>query len=306
MIYTLTLSPCLDYVLEVSNFNKGIINKSKNEYIYPGGKGINVSIVLKELGVKAISLGFSGGITGTMLEEKLKEHNINFDFINTNIDTRINVKISSLEETAINVSNKSPDKKYISKLIKKLQVTLKYFDILVIGGSVPKGFSDTIYQDILESIKDLKVLTIIDTTTSYLINTLKYKPFLIKPNKEEAEEMLNTKINNLDDCFDCAKKLQGLGAKNVIISLDKDGAILLCQNKDKIYIKDACHDIINTVGCGDSLLAGVISKIENSEINLEAFKTGCACGIACAKSIWLPNINDIKSEYKKINNVLKY
>ncbi len=306
MIYTLTLSPCLDYVLEVNNFNKGIINKSNNEYIYPGGKGINVSIVLNQLKVNSLALGFVGETVGSLFEEKLKEHNINFDFIKTNVDTRINVKISSFEETAINSSSKPIGDNYISKLFNQLRLTLKDSDILVIGGSVPKGLSDTIYQDILESIKDLKILTIIDTTISYLTNTLKYHPFLIKPNKEEAEEILKTKINSIDDCFIAAKQLQNLGAKNVIISLDKDGAILLKASGEKIYIKDASSDIVNTVGCGDSLLAGVISKIENNEINLEAFKTGCACGIACSKSMWLPKNSDIKREYKKINNVLIY
>ena len=131
MIYTLTLSPCLDYVLEVNNFNKGIINKSNNEYIYPGGKGINVSIVLNQLNVNSLALGFVGETVGSLFEEKLKENNINFDFIKTNVDTRINVKISSSEETAIDSSSKPIGDNYISKLINKLRLTLKDFDILL-------------------------------------------------------------------------------------------------------------------------------------------------------------------------------
>lgn len=299
MIYTLTISPSLDYYLEVENFKEGIINRTKREYIIPGGKGINVSLVLNALNVITIPLGFIGGYTGKKLKELLFEKMIVPDFIETNVDTRINVKIKSQKETAINTNTSLLTDQDIEKLLNKIR-KLTNKDILIIGGNIPKNNNQHLYELILEEIKDKKILTIIDTNNNLLIQTLKYQPYLIKPNKEEVEEIFNCKINSIDDAYKYAKILQEKGAENVVISLDKDGAIMLTKDQEKIYIPSNVSRIENTVGCGDSMVAGITYGLVNNKPLNECFKIGTACAMSCCESIHLPTKEQIFAYLKNL------
>ena len=265
MIYTITLNPALDYIIKLKELVPNEINTSESEYILPGGKGINVSIILKRLDVESVTLGFISGFTGKEIQKLVEKEKIQTDFINLEEGhSRINVKILEDEkETAINSKGPLVDNKSIEKLYQKLN-NLKENDILVLSGSIPKGIKEDIYEEICEKIKDKNVKIVVDSTKKLLLNTLKYRPFLIKPNHYELGEIFNVQILNQDQAIEYAKELQQKGAQNVLVSMGEKGSILLDEN-GKSYKKAAISikNVINTVGAGDSMVAGFLAGYLN-------------------------------------------
>ena len=298
MIYTITLNPALDYIIKLKELVPNEINTSESEYILPGGKGINVSIILKRLEVESVVLGFISGFTGKEIQKLVEKEKIQTDFINLEEGhSRINVKILENEkETAINSKGPLVDNKSIENLYQKLN-NLKENDILVLSGSIPKGIKEDIYEEICEKIKDKNVKIVVDSTKKLLLNTLKYRPFLIKPNHHELGEIFNVQILNQDQAIEYAKKLQQKGAKNVLVSMGEKGSVLLDEN-GKVYKKDIIknRNVVNTVGAGDSMVAGFLAgylKYKNYE---DALKLGIASASATVNNVFLGTKDEI-NEY---------
>ena len=298
MIYTITLNPALDYIIKLKELVPNEINTSESEYILPGGKGINVSIILKRLEVESVALGFISSFTGKEIQKLVEKEKIQTDFINLEEGhSRINVKILEDEkETAINSKGPLVDNKSIEKLYQKLS-NLKENDILVLSGSIPKGIKEDIYEEICEKIKDKNVKIVVDSTKNLLLNALKYDPFLIKPNHHELGEIFNVQIVNQDLAIEYAKKLQQKGAQNVLVSMGEKGSILLDEN-GKSYKKAAISNknVINTVGAGDSMVAGFLAgylKYKNYE---DALKLGIASASATVNNVFLGTKDEI-NEY---------
>ena len=300
MIYTITFNPALDYISQVENFEIGKINRTKTEKILPGGKGLNVSTVLKNLGQNSTALGFIAGFTGDELKKEVENKGIKTDFIKVQEGlTRINVKISSNEETALNGNGPKITDENIKELLEKIQKIEKE-DIVILAGNVPKGINDNIYEIICEILKKKGVTFIVDSTRELLINVLKYNPFLIKPNKEELEETFKVKIETKEDIVRYAKELQLMGAQNVLISLGGDGAILVTA-EDKVYFSNAPKGkVVNTVGAGDSMVAGFIAGYNQNGEFEHAFKMGIATGSASAFSMNLATAEEVANLLKEI------
>lgn len=298
MIYTITLNPALDYIIKLKELVPNEINTSESEYILPGGKGINVSIILKRLEVESVALGFISGFTGKEIQKLVEKEKIQTDFINLEEGhSRINVKILEDEkETAINSKGPLVDNKSIEKLYQKLS-NLKENDILVLSGSIPKGIKEDIYEEICEKIKDKNVKIVVDSTKKLLLNTLKYRPFLIKPNHHELGEIFNVQILNQDQAIEYAKKLQQKGAQNVLVSMGEKGSILLDEN-GKSYKKAAISNknVINTVGAGDSMVAGFLAGYLNYKNHEDALKLGIASASATVNNVFLGTKDEI-NEY---------
>lgn len=283
MIYTVTFSPAIDYVMDLDQFNIGDINRSISESFLPGGKGINVSIVLSNLGAKTVATGFLGGFVGEYIKSELNKLNITSDFIDVDGITRINVKIRSNEETAINGQGPHISDEDVEKLINKLQ-NIKENDFLVISGAIPKTLPSDTYEKILSRLKNKNIKIVVDCTKDTLLKTLSYNPFMIKPNKEELEEVLNCKINDDIELERQVTKLIELGAENVIVSLGKDGAFIKGKNIQALKIKAPKGKVVNTVGAGDSLVAGFLYEYERTGNLIDALKVGVATGSASAYS----------------------
>ena len=284
MIYTVTLNPSIDYIIETDKFKIGEVNRANKEELYPGGKGINVSLMLNELQAENTALGFLGGFIGEYIENTLASKGVNTEFIKLEEGfSRINLKIKNEVETEINGKGPHISEEKLQLLYKKIE-KLKDEDILVLCGSIPNSLSNTLYQDIISMVAQKNVKVIVDATSNLLLNTLKYNPFLIKPNIHELEEIFDTKIDCIDSTIFYATKLKDMGAENVLISMGKDGALLI-DSKGKIYLSNAPYgDVVNTVGSGDSMVAGFISGYLKTKEYKEALKLGASCGSATAFS----------------------
>lgn len=284
MIYTVTLNPAIDYLINLDNLEIGRINRVEDEKVYAGGKGINVSNMLKQLGHENTALGFISGFTGDFIVNTLMEKGINNKFISLkNGFTRINVKVKGKEETEINGKGPAITNDELNELYKILE-KLNSSDILVLAGSIPSTLDDKLYENIMDRIKDKNVKVVVDATKNLLLNVLKYKPFLIKPNNHELEEIFNVKLNNNEEIIKYAKKLKEMGALNVLVSMGKDGALLLTEN-DEVYVSNVAKGIVkNSVGAGDSMVAGFIAGYLNTNSYSEGLKLGAASGGATAFS----------------------
>lgn len=281
MIYTITVNPAIDYIVDVNKFEIGEINIIQNEKILPGGKGINVSIILNNLGIENIALGFIGGFTGKEIQRKVEELCVKTDFIELKEGlSRINVKIKSEYETAINSNGPKITDEDFEKLFIKID-RLEDGDILVLAGNT--GAND-IYEKICKRIKNKNIKIVADATGKLLVNVLKYHPFLIKPNKYELEEIFNAKINTNEEIIEYALKLQQYGAANVLISMDASGAILLCENKEVFYIEAPKGKLVNSVGAGDSMVAGFLAEFLKTGDYKKSLKFAVASGSASAFS----------------------
>lgn len=300
MINTITLNPSLDYVVKVDNFKADALNRSNDEKIYAGGKGINVSIVLKNLGVDNTALGYVAGFTGDEILRQIKDHNVNCDFVKLqNGMSRINVKLKSDDETEINGSGPDITEKDLESLYEKVN-KLGKGDFLILSGSIPKSVPDDIYERIMKSLLDKEVEFIVDATKDLLLKVLKYRPFLIKPNHHELAEMFNVKLNSDGDIITYGKKLQEMGAKNVLISMAGDGAILLPENGEPIKRAVPKGTLKNSVGAGDSMVAGFLcGYLKNKDID-EAFKMGIATGSASAFSEELATKDEVENLLKQL------
>ena len=300
MINTITLNPSLDYIVKVDDFKAGHVNRTSEENIYPGGKGINVSIVLKNLGVKNRALGFTAGFTGEEIEKLVANHGVDNEFIRLEKGmSRINVKLKSKEESEINGMGPDISKNDIEKLYEKLEA-LKAGDFVVLAGSIPNTLPDDIYETIMKDFKDKEINFVVDATKDLLLNVLKYKPFLIKPNHHELGEMFNVKLNSKDEIITYAKKLQEIGARNVIISMAGDGAILIEENGEITISDTPKGTLVNSVGAGDSMVGGFLAGIAENKNIKEAFKIGVATGSASAFSEGLATRDKVEELLKQL------
>ncbi len=281
MIYTVTLNPALDYVIQVNHFKAGQINRNTSEHIYYGGKGINVSCILNELDVKSTALGFIAGFTGKALSDGLKEMGIVSDFTEVKQGmTRINVKMKSDEETEINGTGPLIEETDFDALKNKIR-KLKEGDTLVLSGSIPSCMKSDAYEKIIECMSE-DVRLVVDPEKDLLLKVLKYRPFLIKPNNLELAAMFETEIHTEEEIVFYAKKLQEKGARNVLVSMAKDGAVLCDENGDVHRIGTAKGTVVNSVGAGDSMVAGFLAGYLKTKDYAYALKLGTACGGATA------------------------
>ena len=256
MIYTVTFNPAIDYVVRTGEMKVGVVNRTESEEIYFGGKGLNVSIILNELGIKSEALGFVAGFTGEAIENGMAKDGIKTDFVHLdNGFSRINVKIQSSFETEINGQGPEISEENIEELFKKLN-KIQDGDTIVLAGSIPASLPSDIYERILEYLKNKKIRAIVDATGDLLMNVLKYKPFLIKPNNFELEEIFGVELKTAEDVSEYALKLKEMGAVNVLVSMAGDGAILADEN-GKIHACGVCSGTVkNSVGAGIYTLAG--------------------------------------------------
>ncbi|MGO2082256.1 1-phosphofructokinase [Vagococcus sp.] len=298
MIYTVTLNPAVDYVVFVSNFQEDQLNKTEAEYQFPGGKGINVSRILKNLGTPSVNLGFIGGFTGEFINNNLAALDLKTDFISVGEATRINIKLKSQVETEINGQGPTIQPNELLALKKQLEI-LTSTDMVVFSGSVPKGLPATIYQELIATIKPAKVPFAIDISSQSLLDVLADQPLLIKPNHHELAEIFSTTFSSFKEMIPYGEKLVALGAKNVLISMGKEGAALF--NKTGVYRAPGLKgQLKNSVGSGDSMVAGFISQLKETQDPLEAFKYGVAAGSATAFSEDLASGEEIQSLVEQV------
>jgi len=292
MIYTVTFNPAVDYVVHTEEMKVGAVNRSKSEDIYFGGKGINVSIVLNELGIKSKALGFVAGFTGEAIEKGVGEKGIETDFVHLKSGfSRINVKIKAGDETELNGQGPAIDNNAINELFCKLD-KLSDGDTIVLAGSIPNTLPSDIYEKILEYLSDRQIKAVVDATKDLLVNVLKYKPFLVKPNNYELGEIFGVTLTTKDEIVKYAAKLKEMGAKNVLVSMAGDGALLL-DEYGKTHICGVCRGTVkNSVGAGDSMVAGFLAGSLDGDLEY-ALKLGTAAGGATAFSEGLAKKNDI-------------
>ena len=277
MIYTVTFNPAIDYVVRTPELKTGQVNRSDGEQMFFGGKGINVSIVLGELGVRSAALGFVAGFTGEAIENGLAKMGINTDFVRLkNGNSRINVKIKSSEETEINGQGPDISGDELAQLYAKLD-KLEDGDTLILAGSIPSSLPSDIYEKILQRLTGRDIRTVVDATKELLLNTLKYRPFLIKPNNFELGELFGVTLESDDDIMHYAKKLQEMGARNILVSMAENGAILLDESGNFHRCGVCKGTVVNSVGAGDSMLAGFIAGKEKGDDDY-ALRLGTAAG----------------------------
>lgn len=284
MIYTVTFNPSLDYIVTVDDLKLGAVNRTSREIINPGGKGINVSLVLRNLGYGSTALGFEAGFTGKEIIRLVNEQEILSEFIEVETGlSRINVKVRSNEESEINGMGPEIGDADMKKLYEQLG-KLKEGDILVLAGSIPAVMPETIYRDIMEYLSGRKIKIVVDATKDLLRNVLEYHPFLIKPNNHELGEIYGVELKTRDEVIPYAHKLQEEGAGNVLISMAGEGAVLLTE-AGKVYQSEAPKGkVINSVGAGDSMVAGFIAGYMASGDYEQAFYMGVCTGSASAFS----------------------
>ena len=304
MIYTMTFNPSIDYMVSVDHFQLGTVNRTSQEYLLPGGKGINVSIVLHNLGIDSTALGFIAGFTGKEIENRVtNDFGVQCDFIDVeNGYSRINFKMKSDEESEVNGNGPMINKEHIDKLYNKLSC-LQAGDILILSGSIPKCLSDDIYSEIMEKLADKNIEIVVDATGDLLMKVLKHKPFVIKPNNHELAEMFHVKLFGTQDIVKYAKKLQEMGAKNVLISMAGNGALYICEN-GKVYFSNAPKGRVkNSVGAGDSMVAGFVAGYEKTKDYVQAFRMGVATGSASAFSENLATASEVEKLLQEIKEV---
>ena len=293
MIYTVTLNPSLDYIMHLDNMNINAVNRSLKEEVYPGGKGINVSIVLNNLRIQNKALGFIAGFTGKEIERVMTNLGSNCDFITLDQGlSRINVKLEAEKETEVNGMGPKITPADLKELFAKLD-EIQEGDFLVLAGSIPNSVPDSIYQDIMKELAHKNINVVVDATKDLLKNVLKYKPFLIKPNHIELAEMFNVEINSDEEIVTYARKLQEMGAQNVLISMGGDGSILITNEGEVVKISVPKGTVVNTVGSGDSMVAGFIAGYLKSKDLKEALKFATATGSATAFSPWLATADKV-------------
>jgi 1-phosphofructokinase len=300
VIYTVTFNPSLDYIVSVKDFRPGMTNRTSSELMLAGGKGINVSIVLGNLGIKSTALGFIAGFTGDEIVRRLHNSGINSEFIKINDGiSRINIKLKSIDGTEINGQGPHIDSSHIEQLMNRLR-RLESGDVLVLAGSIPAGISDNIYKDIMDMLKDKGVQIVVDATSRLLTNVLEYKPFFIKPNQHELGDIFNVTLNTQEEVIPYALELKKMGAVNVCVSMGGKGAILVADDGNVYKAKAPDGILKNSVGAGDSLVAGFLSGwIEKKDYEY-AFRKGVATGSASAFSERLATVGEVNMLIDKV------
>lgn len=300
VIYTVTFNPSLDYIVSVKDFRPGMTNRTSSELMLAGGKGINVSIVLGNLGIKSTALGFIAGFTGDEIVRRLHNGGINSEFIKINDGiSRINIKLKSIDGTEINGQGPHIDSSHIEQLMNRLR-RLESGDVLVLAGSIPVGISDNIYKDIMDMLKDKGVQIVVDATSRLLTNVLEYNPFFIKPNQHELGDIFNVTLNTQEEVIPYALELKKMGAVNVCVSMGGKGAILVADDGNVYKAKAPDGILKNSVGAGDSLVAGFLSGwIEKKDYEY-AFRKGVATGSASAFSERLATNGEVNDLIGKV------
>ncbi|TLQ04982.1 1-phosphofructokinase [Pediococcus stilesii] len=299
MIYTVTLNPSIDYVVSLNQMNIGLVNRLRDANKFPGGKGINVSRVLNQLNVNNTALGFLGGFTGKFVAQSLDQLNVNSNFVEISGDTRINVKIHAQDETELNAKGPKIMESELQCFIDNFNsITEK--DIVIFSGSIPENLPQNLYDTIIKKIKKNGAQFVVDTTGKGLMDTLPNKPLLIKPNNHELGDLFDTKVETDDEIEYYGKKLVELGAQNVMISMAAAGGMLV--SKDHVYRSFAPKGkVLNSVGAGDSMLAGFVGEyVKTGELE-QAFKQGLACGSATAFSLDIADKGKIREVLSDIN-----
>ncbi|SFJ24779.1 1-phosphofructokinase [Thermoflavimicrobium dichotomicum] len=298
MIYTCTLNPSVDFIIEMDSFEIGKLNRTKNVMKYPGGKGINVSRVLKRLGVDNVALGFIGGLTGDFITHELEKEQIAYDFVNITGETRINLKLKSDQETEINSQGPSISTEQQARLLEKMQ-NLRENDYLILAGNIPSSLPANFYHSILKRLMEKKVKIIVDTSGTALKELISCQPFLIKPNHHELGDLFHTTLTSLDDIITYGKQLVSMGIENVIVSMAEKGALFF--NKQMTLFANAPKgDVKSSVGAGDSMIAGFLA-IYAKEKNVEkAFQYSVAAGSATAFSPNLCTRSQVEQLVQKI------
>ena len=302
MIYTITLNPSIDYIVRLDELKLGITNRTTSEEYYYGGKGINVSLVLAELDMDSTAYGFVAGFTGKAIENGIRNDRIITDFIKLKEGiSRINVKIKAGVETEINCQGPHIDETELERLLQKID-RIATGDTLILAGSIPNTMPDDVYARMMERIRFKKVRIVVDATKKLLVNSLKYKPFMIKPNRQELSEIFDVDVQTEEDIVHYAKELQKMGAQNVLISLGGEGAMLIDENGHKHKAGVLKEKVINTVGSGDSMVAGFVAGYEKTRDYSYALKLGSICGNATAFLSGLATkekINELLDKFEK-------
>lgn len=301
MVYTVTFNPALDYVVFVNDMKFRAVNRIEKEIVYAGGKGINVSMVLAELGVKSKAMGFIAGFTGAAIEQSVIEHGIEADFVVLDSGlSRINIKLKSDGETELNANGPVISDMALKELFERFE-ELNDGDILVLAGSVPDSLPQDIYQQILEYVSAKRVRTVVDAGGELLTNTLSYKPYLIKPNLDELAEIFGERPSSKEEVLAYASHLQEMGAQNVLVSMADKGALLL-DMQGEVYYCEACEGkVINSVGAGDAMVAGFVSGMLDNDVDHEyALMLGTAAGGATAFTEGMANKTQIIDQMKKL------
>lgn len=300
MIYTVTFNPSLDYIVSVDDFKLGLTNRTSSELILPGGKGTNVSTVLKNLGFESTALGFVAGFTGNEIVKRLNDMGIKSDFISIeNGISRINLKLKSIDGTEINGAGPDISEEKVNELMDKLN-QLKEGDVLVLAGSIPSSMSDNIYRDIMADLKDIGVMIVVDATKDLLLNVLEYHPFLIKPNNHELGEIFDVKLTTREEVIPYGRKLQEKGARNVLVSMAGEGAVLIAEDGQVFDTPAPKGKLINGVGAGDSMVAGFVAGWIEKQDYEYAFHMGVASGSASAFSENLATKEEIINVYNQV------
>ena len=296
MLYTVTFNPSLDYYLKVNNIKQGAVNRAAGEKLIPGGKGINVSLALKELGDDTVALGFVAGFTGRAILGEIDSRGLKHDFIEVSGQTRINVKIKSVAETDINGEGAEVTQKDVNALVRKLKRVLRAGDWLIISGSVPSSLPHTAYADFLDRLKAPKgVNVVVDASGALLTESLRHRPFLIKPNIYELCEVFGiAPTSDTRKIDECARLLQKKGARNVIVSMGAEGAVMVTETDQAMFVRAARGQLVNSVGAGDSMVAGFVHEYIATGNYFKALNFATAAGSACAFTEELPTREQIE------------
>lgn len=301
MIYTVTFNPSLDYIVSVNDFQLGLTNRTDSELILPGGKGINVSTILMNLGIDSTAFGFAAGFTGEEIIREVEAMGIRSDFIKIDSGiSRINLKLKNIDGTEINGSGPEISEEKIEELLRKLDI-LGEGDILVLAGSIPASMPADMYSTIMERLQHKNVTFIVDATKDLLINVLKYKPFLIKPNNYELGELFDVKLTTREEVIPYGKKLQKQGARNVLISMAGEGAVLVAEDGSVYEAPAPKGTLVNAVGAGDSMVAGFTAGWIEKKDYRHAFYMGVSAGSASAFSEYLATKEEIMDLYEKVS-----
>ena len=302
MIYTVTFNPSLDYIVSVDNFRLGLTNRTDSELLLPGGKGINVSVVLMNLGIESTALGFVAGFTGEEVIRRLEQMGVKNGFIRLEEGfTRINLKLKSIDGTEINGQGPAIGEEPAGLLMKKLN-TLGEGDVLFLSGSIPASMPDDAYRKIMEMLDGKGIMTVVDATGHLLMNVLEYRPFLIKPNNHELGEIFETELKTRESVIPYGRKLQEMGVRNVLVSMAGEGAVLIAANGEVYDTPAPEGKLVNGVGAGDSMVAGFMAGYMERHDYGHAFRMGVAAGSASAFSENLATKQEIEAVYSKLES----
>lgn len=297
MIYTVTFNPAIDYAMRVERLEPGMTNRSVMEQLLPGGKGLNVSTILNHLGIDNVALGFIAGFTGAEIRRSFEALGGKCDFIELKEGiSRINVKIKSAGETEINAAGPVIGSEAVSQLLERLNL-LRDGDILILAGSIPASLSSSLYSDIMRMLSDRDIMIAVDATKELLLNVLPYRPFLIKPNNHELGEIFGVTLKTREEVVPYAQKLQEKGAGNVLVSMAGEGAVLVTETGDVLMSEAPKGTVRNSVGAGDSMVAGFIAGWCEKHDYAHAFKMGLSSGSASAFSDQLATKSEIEQVY---------